>query len=366
MSRLQHKSILGALGLIVIGTLAFSAGVISRPAAPTAAATTRASAALMDWLAATPQQRAQLESRDPGFADELARLRADLEQRRSEFAAALDSSTTSDNVIRARLEAVLSANAALERRIADYLLLARANLTAEQQRKLFGLAAEEVRRGGWRARQGGEGGRGRGNGYGGPPWAQQQQQGAAPQTGQRGRGWRGGAGAAPATPAPQTPAPQTPAPQTPAPQTPTTQPAPTTSASMPQEAIHALFDNYLKIKRTVRDLPDGVEAITTSADPVVAALIRTHVHQMKARLESGQMMRGFDPLFREIFAQHEKIQLAIQEIDGGVKIVETSKDPQVVLLIQRHANEGVSQFVARGAAVMHEVVGLPEKYQASR
>jgi hypothetical protein len=73
-------------------------------------------------------------------------------------------------------------------------------------------------------------------------------------------------------------------------------------------AIHSLLSNHEKIRRTVKDIPNGVETITTSSDPKLAAVIREHVGQMKQRIESGEAIRQGDPLFREIFANHEHIQ----------------------------------------------------------
>ena len=46
---------------------------------------------------------------------------------------------------------------------------------------------------------------------------------------------------------------------------------------------------------------------TTSSDPRVTALIRKRVREMKEHIEKGRPIRQMDPLFREIFANHERI-----------------------------------------------------------
>jgi len=173
-----------AIGLVVMAGIAalaaYTATISSRPAsAPsTAPAEDTTTNTLLTWLGASQRQQDELKAHDPGFATELKQLKTALETKRTEFAATLEKVNASDDEIMARLEAVLTANATLERRIAKYLLSVRDHLTPEQQRKLFDLCAEEARHGRqWR------GGRGTNEpaGPGGQP-------------GRGGRGWRGGRG----------------------------------------------------------------------------------------------------------------------------------------------------------------------------
>jgi hypothetical protein len=77
--------------------------------------------------------------------------------------------------------------------------------------------------------------------------------------------------------------------------------------------IHRLLSEHDKIQRTVRDIPNGIETTTTSSDPKLAELIRDHVRHMKARIEKGEPIRQMDPLFREIFANHEHIQISVEK-----------------------------------------------------
>jgi hypothetical protein len=124
----------------------------------------------------------------------------------------------------------------------------------------------------------------------------------------------------------------------------------------------ALFESHKKITRNLQEQDNGIIATTTSDDPAVAALIRAHVAQMKVRLAAGWIIRRFDPLFVEIFANHEKIDMKVEEIPGGVKVTETSDDPQVVLLIKQHAKAAVSEFVTKGPERMHGSTPLPKGY----
>ena len=127
--------------------------------------------------------------------------------------------------------------------------------------------------------------------------------------------------------------------------------------------IHGLLTQHEKVHRTVEEIPGGVRTVTTSEDPQVTDLIRTHVREMKERIEKGQPIRQMDPLFREIFRHHEKIRLEIEDVPGGVRATETSDDPQVTLLIRQHATRAVSEFVQGGMNRAMQGTPLPEGYK---
>jgi uncharacterized protein YdcH (DUF465 family) len=127
--------------------------------------------------------------------------------------------------------------------------------------------------------------------------------------------------------------------------------------------IHTLLMQHEKIERTVENLENGVRTRTTSSDPQIAAAIQLHVRQMHERIKEKQPIRQMDPLFREIFKHADKIDMQIEDIQGGVEVVETSNDEQVVKLIQQHAHRAVSEFVERGMQRAMEPTPLPEGYQ---
>lgn len=127
--------------------------------------------------------------------------------------------------------------------------------------------------------------------------------------------------------------------------------------------IHDLLAGHEQIDRSVEDIAGGVRATTTSRDAEIGQLIRTHVWRMKERVESGNAIRLMDPLFREIFDHHEKIEMRIQELPRGVRVIETSPDAQVALLIRQHAHRAVSEFVSDGFARAMEPTPLPPGYR---
>ena len=112
-------------------------------------------------------------------------------------------------------------------------------------------------------------------------------------------------------------------------------------------AIFDLLSGHDAIARTVKEIPGGVQTTTTTTKPELVETLRTHVRQMARRLEQGRPVRMWDPVFRDVFAHADEINVAMKDIDGGIEVTETSKNPAVVTLIRAHAAK-VSDFVAEG------------------
>lgn len=115
------------------------------------------------------------------------------------------------------------------------------------------------------------------------------------------------------------------------------------------QVLQFLLANHQKIKRTVTELPDGVETLTESSQPEIAAKIKEHVEWMEYRVENTNPIRMRDPLFAELFKHTHKIHMEHEHTQKGVRVIETSDDPYVVKLIQAHA-KAVSGFVEHGFA----------------
>lgn len=110
-----------------------------------------------------------------------------------------------------------------------------------------------------------------------------------------------------------------------------------------------LLSESAKIRRTVTFTASGVEATTESDDPEVAARIIEHAKAMQARIQSGARVRVWDPVFAELFKNHEAVKLEVTPTERGVTIVESSNDPEAVALLWSHAS-GVNDFVREGHA----------------
>lgn len=119
---------------------------------------------------------------------------------------------------------------------------------------------------------------------------------------------------------------------------------------MPPEAranIHALFQGHDKITRTVKTTDKGYIATTESDDPRIVSALREHVRQMSARLESGLMVRRWDPAFAEYVGHYREIRHRFAKTDKGVRMTVTGKTPEAIRVAQNHAGV-ISQFVRDG------------------
>ncbi len=126
-----------------------------------------------------------------------------------------------------------------------------------------------------------------------------------------------------------------------------------------REVFQFLLNNHDKIKRTVKELPNGVETLTESDSPEIAGKIKEHVEWMADRIKTASPIRIRDPLFAEIFKHTDKIKMQHEDTDKGVRVTETSDDPYVAKLIQAHAKV-VSGFVERGFAEAMKNHSLPD------
>lgn len=85
----------------------------------------------------------------------------------------------------------------------------------------------------------------------------------------------------------------------------------------PGPTMMSLLQQHSKIQRQYKHTDSGIESLTTSDDPQVAALIKAHVKQMRAVLDScakGQCTHtpaAFDPLFRAVYANADKLDLQV-------------------------------------------------------
>ncbi len=121
-----------------------------------------------------------------------------------------------------------------------------------------------------------------------------------------------------------------------------------------------LLTNRKSIDRKVTNLKDGIETVTESDDPKVAAKIQEHVEAMYDRVEQMKPIHMRDPLFREVFRNAKKIKMELHHTEKGVRVIETSNDPYVAKLIQAHAVV-VNNFIKNGHAELRKNHALPKK-----
>lgn len=126
-----------------------------------------------------------------------------------------------------------------------------------------------------------------------------------------------------------------------------------------RDVFHFLLQNHDQIRREVQNTKQGVETLTESDQPEIAAKIQEHVVAMAKRVEERRPIHMRDPLFAEVFRHADKIHLKYEKTAKGVRVIETADDPYAVELIQAHGGV-VSLFVKNGFAEAwknHEVPG---------
>ena len=113
------------------------------------------------------------------------------------------------------------------------------------------------------------------------------------------------------------------------------------------EVFHQLFDHRTEIRRENTPLRDGVDTLTESDNPKVTELLQRHLDSMVARVHEARPIHQRDPLFREIFANSQKIRMDVKRTPKGVRVIETSDDPYVAKLIKQHADV-IGLFIQNG------------------
>ena len=119
---------------------------------------------------------------------------------------------------------------------------------------------------------------------------------------------------------------------------------------MPAEArdnIHALLDNHASITRSVTLSDDGYVSTTESSDTAIARTLREHVGQMEARLESGLMVRRWDPAFAEYVKHFGDIEHTMTPTQAGLTMTVHGKTPEAIAVARNHA-AAVTDFVTSG------------------
>lgn len=127
-----------------------------------------------------------------------------------------------------------------------------------------------------------------------------------------------------------------------------------------RDLLQGLLTHRADIRRDVRKTPNGVETLTESDKPEVAAAIQKHVASMEARVKNKNPIHARDPLFAELFRHADKIKFVYKPTAKGMHVIEASDDPYVARLIQAHADV-VSLFLKNGFDEVKRNHDLPAK-----
>ena len=118
-----------------------------------------------------------------------------------------------------------------------------------------------------------------------------------------------------------------------------------------------MFRYFALIEREVELLENGIRTVTRSDDAEVAAALISHIAGMTGRVADKDDPKIFiqSPTLDIIFERGDSIVTEIEPVDGGLAVLQTSDDPEVVKALQVHAAE-VTAMVDRGMDAVHEMM----------
>jgi len=128
------------------------------------------------------------------------------------------------------------------------------------------------------------------------------------------------------------------------------------------DELAIMFENFDTISREVTNLPNGIRTVTRSSDENVMAVLVSHITGMVDRVSRGDDPQIFiqSPTLDILFANGAKMQSQIDATEGGIVVVRTSADPDVVKALHVHAAE-VSDMADHGMQAVHDAMAQRAK-----
>ena len=119
--------------------------------------------------------------------------------------------------------------------------------------------------------------------------------------------------------------------------------------------LKEIFRSHKGIIRAVSNLESGIVTITEAENETLREAIVSHVTMMVTRLQEGKNPEVIiqSPTLNALFDVYEEIDTDIELTNMGIKVIQTSTNPEVIKLLQKHAAE-VSDMSKRGMVAVHE------------
>ena len=119
--------------------------------------------------------------------------------------------------------------------------------------------------------------------------------------------------------------------------------------------LKEIFRSHKGIIRVVSNLENGIVTTTEAENKTLREAIVSHVTMMVTRLQEGKNPEVIiqSPTLDSLFDFYEQIDTEIELTDKGIKVIQTSTNPKVIKLLQKHAAE-VSDMSKRGMVAVHE------------
>ena len=119
--------------------------------------------------------------------------------------------------------------------------------------------------------------------------------------------------------------------------------------------LKEIFRSHKGITRSVANLRNGIVTTTEAVDETLREAIVSYSSMMVIRLQEGRNPEVIiqSPTLDALFDLYEDIPTVIEFTDMGVRVLQTSSNPDVIKLLQRHAGE-VSDMASRVMQAVHE------------
>lgn len=119
--------------------------------------------------------------------------------------------------------------------------------------------------------------------------------------------------------------------------------------------LKEIFRSHKGLIRVVSNLENGIVTTTEAKNETLREAIVSHVTMMVTRLQEGKNPKVIiqSPTLDALFDVYEEIDTEIELTDKGIKVIQTSTNPKVIKLLQKHAAE-VSDMSKRGMEAVHE------------
>ena len=124
-----------------------------------------------------------------------------------------------------------------------------------------------------------------------------------------------------------------------------------TGGNTDMQVVRQLFAYHDQIRRSVEEIPGGVQTLTESDNTEVAMLIQQHVASMHQRLEDGRWFAMMSRTLPILFRNADRYQRQSQVTPNGIAVTKTSDDAELANVLSEHAQE-VTEFVQSGMPQM--------------
>ena len=120
-----------------------------------------------------------------------------------------------------------------------------------------------------------------------------------------------------------------------------------------REIIQYMAAHHDELSRVVAINKNGYSATTASKNEVLSTKLKKHFAYMQKRVGSGAMVRRWDPAYAELVEYYDQIEVNVEYLDNGIRVVFVGTTPEGVKVAQNHA-QIVTGFTNEGSTALRK------------